>query len=204
MYPAQNRAWPYHAIMGWYGQVLAAVGAVAGSAGAYFAYLAVDQRFRRNSRSPAMPPAMPPVPFGRDAYDVFISYATADGNCAKVLAEALRGHGLSVFLAAWIAPGLVVLLEQEKALLSSAHGVLVFSHAAMAQPAIAEEYAALLGRARASGGRFIPAVIDDVTLPPFAAIRQPVRFRDGAGRGDEDQVAALAGAVRAPPPPVGS
>jgi hypothetical protein len=177
--------------------VLTGIGAAAGLAGTYFAYLAVDHRFRRGSRSPSVPP----VPAGRGAFDVFISYAAADSECAENLAGALRGHGLSVFLAAWIAPGLVVLLEQERALLRSAHGILVFSRAAMAQPAIVEEYAALLGRARASGGRFIPVIIDDVALPPFAAIRQPVRFRDGAGCADEAQVDGLARAVRAEPPP---
>jgi hypothetical protein len=174
------------------GFVLAAVGAAAGVAGAYFAYLAVDQRFRRRRRFPQTPP----LPAGQGSYDVFISYAAADSDWAERLAGRLRGQGLSVFLAAWIAPGLVVLLEQEKALLRSAHGVLVFSRASMAEPAIAEEYAVLLGHARSSGGRFIPVVIDDVVLPPFAAIRKPVSFRDAAGRDYEDQVAVLARAVR--------
>jgi len=174
------------------GFVVAAVGTAGGVAGAYFSYLAVDHRFRRRRRLP-VPPA---VPAGQGSYDVFISYAAADGDWAERLAGRLRGRGLSVFLAAWIAPGLVVLLEQEKALLHSAHGVLVFSQASMIQPAIAEEYAVLLDRARSSGGRFIPVVIDDVALPPFAAIRKPVSFRDAAGRGYEDQVAILARAVR--------
>jgi len=172
--------------------VLTAVGAAAGVAGAYFAYLAVDQRFRRRRRFPRTPP----LPAGRDSYDVFISYAAVDSDWAERLAGRLRGQGLSVFLAAWIAPGLVVLLEQEKALLRSAHGVLVFSQGSMAEPAIADEYAVLLGHARSSGGRFIPVVIDDVALPPFAAIRQPVSFRNASGRDYEDQLAALMRAVR--------
>jgi TIR domain len=174
------------------GFVLSAVGAAAGVAGAYFAYLAVDQRFRRRRRSPETPP----LPAGQGSYDVFISYDAADSDWAERLAERLREQGLSVFLAAWIAPGLVVLLEQEKALLYSAHGVLVFSQGSMAVPAIAEEYAVLLNHARSSGGRFIPVVIDDVVLPPFAEIRKPVSFRNAAGRDYEDQVAVLARALR--------
>ncbi len=179
-------------VMGTAGFVVAAIGMAAGVAGAYFAYLAVDQRFRRRRRSPASPP----LQAGQGSYDVFISYAAADSDWAERLAGRLRRQGLSVFLAAWITPGLVVLLEQEKALLRSAHGVLVFSQGSMAVPAIAEEYAVLLGHARSSGGRFIPVVIDDVVLPPFAAIRKPVSFRNAAGRDYEDQVAVLTRAVR--------
>ena len=179
------------ATMGVTDQILAVIGAAAGVAGAYFAYLAVDQRFRKARPSSAAPE----IPADQEPYDVFVSYAVADSGWAEWLAERLRGYGLSVFLAAWIAPGLVMLLEQENALLRSAHGVLVFSKATMAEPAIAEEYAVLLSHARATGGRFIPVVIDDVALPPFAAIRQPVSFRDGAAAACEDQLAALMRAV---------
>jgi hypothetical protein len=178
------------ATMGVY-QIVEVIGAAAGVAGAYFAYLAVDHRFRKARPSSAAPR----IPAGQKPYDVFVSYATADSGWAEWLAERLSRHGLSVFLAAWIAPGLVVLLEQENALLRSAHGVLVFSKATMAEPAIAEEYAVLLSHARATGGRFIPVVIDDVALPPFAAIRQPVSFQDGGSHACEDQVAALMRAV---------
>ncbi|MBV9379354.1 MAG: toll/interleukin-1 receptor domain-containing protein [Streptosporangiaceae bacterium] len=172
------------------GFVLAMISAVAGVAGAYFAYLAVDQRFRHRRRRAAL------VSAGGTRYDVFVSYAEADARWAQDLAAGLRRHGLSVFLAAWISPGLVVLLEKEKALLESAHGVLVFSRATMAQPAVAEEYVVLLSQAHSRGGRFIPVVIDDVVLPPFAAIRQPLDFRPVSGPAYDGKVAELARAVR--------
>jgi hypothetical protein len=185
----------YSGFMDVAGFVFAAIGTVAGVAGAYFAYLAVDQRFRRRRR-----PVPEAVTAGEGTYDAFVSYAEADAGWAQRLADGLRRHGLSVFLSAWIAPGLVVLLEKEKAMLGSAHGILVFSKATMARPAAADEYAALLGQAHSRGGRFFPVVIDDVVLPPFAAIRQPVDFRTGSTQAYEDKVAELALAVHAAAP----
>jgi hypothetical protein len=168
--------------------VLAVISTVAGVAAAYFAYLAVDQRFRHRRRAALTSP-------GGSAYDVFVSYAEPDARWAQDLATGLRQQGLSVFLAAWIAPGLVVLLEKERALLESAHGVLVFSRATMALSAAAEEYAVLLSQAHNRGGRFIPVVIDDVVLPPFAAIRQPLDFRAVSASAYDGKVAELARAV---------
>ena len=65
----------------------------------------------------------------------------------------------------------------------------------MALSAAAEEYAVLLSQAHSRGGRFIPVVIDDVVLPPFAAIRQPLDFRAVSASAYDGKVAELARAV---------
>ncbi|MFF7535208.1 toll/interleukin-1 receptor domain-containing protein [Streptomyces bobili] len=84
-------------------------------------------------------PALPAVDPG-GSYDVFISYAEADGGPAETLASRLRAEGLRVFLGRWIGPGLVESLEKEAALHASANGLLVFSVATMNDPAIRDEY----------------------------------------------------------------
>jgi hypothetical protein len=58
-------------------------------------------------------PALPAVDPG-GSYDVFISYAEADGGPAETLASRLRAEGLRVFLGRWIGPGLVESLERKR------------------------------------------------------------------------------------------
>jgi hypothetical protein len=112
------------------------------------------------------------------AYDAFVSHVKADLPQARRLAEQLAAAGLRVFLLEWEEPGIVEIVAKEAALLASANGILVFSRATMADPVIRDDYAALLWRVHNGGPRFIPVVIDDTGLPPFAAIRKPFDLRD--------------------------
>lgn len=144
-------------------------------------------------RSPA--PASPPVNQG-GRYDVFISYAEADSGAAETLAGRLSAEGLRVFLAKWIGPGLVESLEKEAALSSSANGILVFSTATMNDAAIRDEYAALLDRVHTGGRRFVPVLVEDVELPPFARIRRPVDLRDPDSAPFDDGLAMLVRALQ--------
>jgi hypothetical protein len=127
---------------------------------------------------------------------VFISYAEADSESAESLASRLRAEGLRVFLARWIGPGLVESLEKEGALLASTNGLLVFSGATMNDAAIRDEYAALLQRVRSGGRRFIPVLVEDVELPPFARIRRPVDLRDPDTAQFDERLATLVRAVQ--------
>jgi hypothetical protein len=179
----------------WAEQTVAVVSTVAGVAGAYFAYVAVRGQLRRpRGRSRTPPPPSGPEPAG--PYDVFISYADADAPLAERLAARLRDEGLRVFLAQWIEVGLIEYLEKERALLGSANGVLMFSEATMNDPKIRDEYAALLQRVHSGGQRFIPVLVTDVDLPPFAGIRRPLDLRGPSLIDDDERIAMLVRAVR--------
>lgn len=168
--------------------IISAVAAVIATA------LEVRERLSRR-RTPTPSPAPPsPEPDGR--YDVFVSYTEADSESAELLASRLRAEGLRVFLAAWIGPGLVESLEKEGALLASANGVLLFSGATMNDSAIRDEYAALLQRAHCGGQRFIPVLVEDVELPPFARIRRPLDLRGPGTPEFDERLATLVRAVR--------
>ncbi|WP_405743509.1 toll/interleukin-1 receptor domain-containing protein [Streptomyces sp. NBC_01525] len=178
--------------------VIAVISGATALASTYFGYVAVrGQIRRRRPPDPVEPPVPePPVPDPAPGYDVFLSYADADADTARRLADRLRDAGLEVFLDAWIGPGLVASLEKERALLASANGVLLFSRATLADPAIRDEYAALLQRDHSGGRRFVPVLTDDVLLPPFARIRRPLDLRDLGADAFDAQLAALVRAVR--------
>lgn len=170
--------------------LLVAVGSlIAGIAGAWFAYVAVRGRAGRRSAGPAV--GLSPA---AGSYDAFISYASGDQDKAEWLAKRLQDRGLRVFLAKWIGPGLVEYAEKERALSAAANGVLLFSGATMSQPAIRDEYAALLDRVHNGGRRFIPVLIEDVELPPFARIRKPLDLTDK--RNDDTNLDLLVRALR--------
>ncbi|WP_416900814.1 toll/interleukin-1 receptor domain-containing protein [Micromonospora echinospora] len=172
--------------------VVAAISMVAGAAAAYFGYVAVRGRLRPPRSSPRTAGTT-----GADtSYHAFVSYAEADEATAVWLAEGLQARGLRVFLAKWIGVGLVEYAEKERALSASAHGVLLFSKASMGRADIRDEYAALLQQAHAGDRRFVPVLVDAVTLPPFARIRRPL---DLTRRGGSD--AALDELARAIGPP---
>lgn len=166
-----------------------------GAAGAVAALVSTgiqvrDRPPRRRSSAPA-PPAVDPG----GSFDLFISHAEADSGSAETLASRLRAEGLRVFLARWIGPGLVESLEKEGALRASANGLLVFSGATMNDAAIRDEYAALLQRVHSGGRRFIPVLVEDVDLPPFARIRRPVDLRDPGSAQYNENLATLVRAV---------
>ncbi|MFF4543172.1 toll/interleukin-1 receptor domain-containing protein [Streptomyces sp. NPDC001435] len=120
-------------------------------------------------------------------YDVFVSYADGDAQAAELLAGRLRAADLDVFLVCWVAPGLVSLLETERALTEAGLGVLLFGSGTTADPRARDEYAALLHRKYEGGLRFVPARIADVPLPPLAAIHQPLDLtRPGTAHYDRE------------------
>ncbi|MDN0199560.1 toll/interleukin-1 receptor domain-containing protein [Streptomyces sp. S.PNR 29] len=166
--------------------VLTAVGTIAGVASAYLAHVAVRGRIRR----PRGEAPRPPEP--RESHDVFVSYAAAEADVAERLARDLEEAGASVFLVRWVEPGLRPLLEAERALAGAALGVLLFGPGTMADARIQDEYAALLTGVYERGLRFVPARTEDVTLPGFAAIRQPVDLTEPGGPRYAAEVARLA------------
>ncbi|WP_063823071.1 hypothetical protein [Streptomyces avermitilis] len=99
---------------------------------------------------------------------------------------------MSVFLVRWVEPGLVPLLETERALVGATLGVLLFGPGTMADSRIREEYAVLLQRVHGGGFRFVPARAGSVELPPFADIRRPVDLREPGTPRYDGEVARLA------------
>ncbi|MFF2625397.1 toll/interleukin-1 receptor domain-containing protein [Kitasatospora griseola] len=160
----------------------------------------VRERLSRLRRPPAAPPAVEPAAAVATelggTYDAFVSYAEADTEAAQTLATRLRAEGLRVFLAEWIGPGLVESLEKEAALRVTANGILLFSSATMNDAAIRDEYAVLLQRVHTGGQRFVPVLVDDVELPPFARIRRPADLRNPGSAPYDANLAALVRAVR--------
>ncbi|MFE7487124.1 toll/interleukin-1 receptor domain-containing protein [Kitasatospora sp. NPDC057965] len=195
--------------MGSWEVAIAAAGAAAAlfTAGAAVLSAGIDvrERLSRLRRPADAPPALEPVTESAtgpaaaepgDTYDAFVSYAQADTEVAQALAARLRAEGLRVFLAEWIGPGLVESLEKEAALRVTANGILLFSSATMDDAAIRDEYAALLQRVHTGGRRFIPVLVDDVELPPFARIRRPADLRNPGSAPYDANLAALVRAVR--------
>lgn len=167
--------------------MIATVSMVAGIAAAYFAYVAVRGRVLRQSTTTSAA-----LQLG-DRYDAFISYADADEEKAEWVARGLRDRGLRVFLAKWIGVGLVEYAEKERALTESANGILLFSAATMSRPEIRDEYAALLRQVHLSARRFVPVLVEQVNLPPFAAIRKPLNLIDP--RNSQEALDELARAI---------
>ncbi|MFE1291164.1 toll/interleukin-1 receptor domain-containing protein [Streptomyces sp. NPDC058751] len=194
------------------GDVVTAVGLVATLASTYFGYLGVRHLVRRRHAGrpdgePVAEPSAEPAggapgtpgdgrPGGQGAYDVVVSYADAERGAAERLAGCLRDADASVFLAHWVEPGLVELVETEKALGEAALGVLLFGRTTMDDTRIVEEYAVLLRHSHKGGLRFVPAPVDDVTLPAFADVRRPVDLRTPGSARYEAEVGRLVRIVR--------
>ncbi|MEU1457268.1 toll/interleukin-1 receptor domain-containing protein [Streptomyces avermitilis] len=184
---------------------IALVGLIATVASTYFAWVPLRNRGglgRRAGRDPGPGPAPRPTPAPPQAqtqtqgpYDVFVSYADAEAEAAERLADRLREAGASVFLVRWVEPGLIPLLETERALVGATLGVLLFGPGTMADSRIREEYAALLQRVHAGGFRFVPARAGSVELPPFADIRRPVDLREPGTPRYDGEVTRLADTV---------
>ncbi len=131
------------------------------------------------------------------AYDVFISYSRADSGWVTRFAERLEGEGFRVARdEVVLKPGDVLVHAIEQAIRDSARGILVFSPASAASGWVQQEYAALMQRSIQDQRRFIPVVIDDVDLPPFAATRYYADFRHVTGAEYDRLIAKIAGALR--------
>jgi TIR domain len=162
------------------GVTFTVIGAVAGVAAAYFAWLAV-----RKPRTRAAIPKVTDSKLGESmgsaafAYDVFISYSHADLDWVVEFAGHLESKGHRVARDEVVMkPGDIIVHAVEEAIRDSAHGILVFSAASVASRWVKEEYASLMQRSIEEGPRFIPVIIDDVKLPLFAASRYYVDFRN--------------------------
>ncbi|WP_404818687.1 TIR domain-containing protein [Streptomyces triticiradicis] len=170
---------------------IALVGLIATVAGTYFGYVGVRGEIRRR-RAAVSGPRPVIVPSRPDSYDVFVSYAEAEAGAAERLAGDLGRAGSSAFLVRWVEPGLIPLLESERALAETTLGVLLFGPGTMTDPRIMDEYAALLQRAYEGRFRFVPALTGNVELPTFAAIRQPVDLgAPGTARYDSEVASLL-------------
>ena len=118
---------------------------------------------------------IPPVPLrpSGGGYDVFVSHAPQDSAAAAKLVAELEGvHGLRAFLPERdMPPGDVHLIRRGEGILSAVDGILIFSSAAVANPEIMGDYAALLKNVHGLPGtrRFVPVRVDDTQMPPFAA-----------------------------------
>jgi tetratricopeptide (TPR) repeat protein len=144
-----------------------------------------------------------------DTYDVFVSYARADGEQVRRLAENLYQSGLEVFFDEWeVGPGDVLVHQLDRGLMSAKNGLVVVTPTALSRPWVLEEYAAMITRAVQGGFRVVPVLLVDAELPPLLASRVWVDLRqaDGPVYGRElaRLVAMLKGGKSGPPPRTGA
>ncbi|MFD9817159.1 TIR domain-containing protein [Streptomyces sp. NPDC059080] len=138
--------------------------------------------------------------------DAFLSHAPEDASWATELASRLAAHGVRVFLDEWsLLPGDVVVHRLEAEIRDTANALALISPASVASPRAHEEYAALATAGARRDLRFIPLLLGDVTLPPFAANRIWRDFRDVGAQEYDAKVAELAAVIlgRAPDPATG-
>ncbi|ANW22348.1 TIR domain-containing protein [Streptomyces clavuligerus] len=125
--------------------------------------------------------------------EVFVSYAHEDEEWARGLAHELSRHGLRVFFDAWdVLPGDVIVHRTDAAISAAASALVVISPASARSPRALEEYAALATAAAERNLRFIPVLIGEAVLPPFAANRVWRDFRGVDGTAYDDKIAELA------------
>ncbi|GIH27589.1 hypothetical protein Aph01nite_58990 [Acrocarpospora phusangensis] len=111
-----------------------------------------------------------------ERYDVFIVHAQADLEWARRLQASLSRDGFRAALEHYL-PGDVVIRRIEELMRASAVCVFVYSRAIETDPMMAGKYEALITEAVWGRRRFIPALLEDVPLDPFAAARVRVDFR---------------------------
>ncbi|WP_169789395.1 tetratricopeptide repeat protein [Skermanella aerolata] len=139
-----------------------------------------------------------------DSRDVFISYAHADGEWVKTLAENLHRAGLKVFYDQWdIGLGDVVVHKIDHGILNSRNGILVVSPTSLTRPYVQNEYAALMDRAIMRGQLLIPVLLKDAEMPPLLATRLYADFRNAEGPGYQTAFDKLVRALKGerPGPP---
>ncbi len=106
-----------------------------------------------------------------------------------------------MFFDEWhILPGDVVVHQLDAAIRASANAILLISPASGTSPRALEEYAALATAGAQHDLRFIPVLVGDVDLPPFAANRVWRDFRNIVPEEYELKVEELAAVVRGAPP----
>ncbi|MEO3807594.1 tetratricopeptide repeat protein [Sphaerisporangium sp. B11E5] len=132
---------------------------------------------------------------GGITYEVFIVHAQADLEWARRLQARLSGDGVRAALEHYL-PGDIIVRRVEDLIRASAAVVFVYSRHTEADPMMAAKYAALL--TGPGERRFIPALVDDVPLGPFAAARHPLNFR---GEDQETPYRDLLDAIREQRPP---
>jgi len=138
---------------------------------------------------------------GAVSHDVFISYAGQDRAWVRELADALQRRGIRVAYDELVMqPGDVIVHTLDKAIRASASGLLVYSQASIASPWVDAEYAALMQNSIQNGQLFIPAIIEDVQLPPFAESRYSADFRQADAATFDRLVEKIARAVTRPLP----
>ncbi|MCP9958012.1 toll/interleukin-1 receptor domain-containing protein [Streptomyces sudanensis] len=124
--------------------------------------------------------------------DVFVSYAPEDDTWVRRLASNLSQRGLRVFFDVWdVLPGDVIVHRVDAAISDAACAIAVFSQASAASPKALEEYAALATAGATRNLRFIPLLIDEATLPPFAANRVWRDFRNVGEQEYEEKIEEL-------------
>lgn len=136
--------------------------------------------------------------------DAYVAYASEDAQWVDVFTERLRSHGVKALGDRHrLLPGSVVVHEVENAIRSAATGLVVLSPAALSQPWLRQEYAALFHASTARGLRLVPVLVGDVEPPPFAATRLPMDFRRLAVDGEafDNRAALLARIIRGDPLP---
>ncbi|MCA9649918.1 MAG: TIR domain-containing protein [Myxococcales bacterium] len=147
----------------------------------------------------------PPRDDGR-AWDVFISYASADEEPVRRLAEELHHRQLRVFFDRWeIGLGEEVRQRLERGLDGCTHGLIAMSPRTMTRPWVQAEYSALLDKATTHGRLLIPVLIgrETTTLPPFLRARRLVDLRGLTTEAYRERVGDIAQALRGrrPGPP---
>jgi hypothetical protein len=137
-----------------------------------------------------------------DTYDVFVSYARADGEQVRRLAENLHQSGLEAFFDEWeVGPGDVLVHQLDRGLLSAKNGLVVVTPTALSRPWVLEEYAAMITRAVQGGFRVVPVLLVDAELPPLLASRVWVDLRQADGPVYERELARLLKGEKSGPPP---
>ncbi len=143
-------------------------------------------------------------PRGGDSRDVFISYAHADGEWVKTLAENLHRAGLKVFYDQWdIGLGDVDRPQDRPRHRNRRNGILVVSPTSLTRPYVQNEYAALMDRAITRGQLLIPVLLKDAEMPPLLATRLYADFRNAEGPGYQTAFDKLVRALKGerPGPP---
>jgi hypothetical protein len=130
-------------------------------------------------------------------FDAFISYASADAPWVRALVGRLERDGLRIFLDEnQVLAGDVIVDKLEQGILGSRTGIVVFSPRSATSAWVRNEYAALMTRAIDGTARFIPVLYGEVAIPPFAAARRWVDFRNAVGTLFDEKITKLCDAIR--------